>query len=303
MDIILVSSRFAKVRSITLEGKHLVLGAMFGSAMLIMGGFAAQYALANHAANNAAISVVARSEGQEQSQSYMRDGLDAMAVRLGKMQAQLLRLDTLGARLVKLSGIKPQEFNFDQLPAQGGPYIPAPAAQQDISLSSMDQQLTSLAMLLSDRSDKLVALETLLMQNNLDQKLFPSVTPVIDVVSSSDFGWRIDPFTGKNAMHEGVDFTASEGTPVRASAAGIVVYADSHPQYGNMIEIDNGNDIVTRYAHASSLLVQVGQVVRRGQEIARVGSTGRATGSHLHFEVRYKGIAQNPGRFLKSAAG
>jgi murein DD-endopeptidase MepM/ murein hydrolase activator NlpD len=199
--------------------------------------------------------------------------------------------------------MKPQEFNFDQLPARGGPYIPAPGAQQDISLSSMNQQLAMLSMSLSDRSDKLLALETLLMQNSLDKKLFPSVAPVVDVMYSSDFGWRIDPFTGKNAMHEGVDFMAPEGTPVLASAAGIVVYADSHPQYGNMVEIDNGNDIVTRYAHASSLLVKVGQVVRRGQEIARVGSTGRATGNHLHFEVRYKGIAQNPVRFLQSAAG
>ena len=211
-----------------------------------------------------------------------------------------MRLDTLGAHLAKLSGIKQQEFNFDQLPAQGGPYLPA--VQQDVSLDSMNQQLSNLSILLNDRNDKLLALETMLMQVRLDKKLISSVSPIKDGWSSSNFGWRIDPFTGKNAMHEGVDFVVPEGTSVLAAANGIVVYADYHEQYGNMIEIDHGNEIVTRYAHASRLQVKVGQVVRRGQEIALSGSTGRSTGNHLHFEVRYKGIAQNPDRLLKSAA-
>ena len=102
-------------------------------------------------------------------------------------------------------------------------------------------------------------------------------------------------------MHEGVDFVVPQGTPVMAAASGIVVYSEYHEQYGNMVEIDHGHDIVTRYAHASRLLVKVGQIVRRGQEIAKVGSTGRSTGNHMHFEVRYKGIAQNPDRLLKNA--
>jgi murein DD-endopeptidase MepM/ murein hydrolase activator NlpD len=135
----------------------------------------------------------------------------------------------------------------------------------------------------------------------LSKKLLPSVPPIKDAWYSSNFGWRIDPFTGKNAMHEGVDYMVPEGTPINASAGGMVVYADTHPQYGNMVEIDHGNQVVTRYAHASRLLVKVGQMVRRGQEIAISGSTGRSTGPHLHFEVRYKGIAQNPVRFLEKA--
>jgi murein DD-endopeptidase MepM/ murein hydrolase activator NlpD len=217
------------------------------------------------------------------------------------MQAQLLRLDGLGTRLAKLTGMKPQEFSFGQPPAQGGPYIPTNMPQQ-ISLANMEQQMADLNILLSDRSDKLVALETLLMQDKLSKKLLPSVAPITTGWYSSNFGWRIDPFTGKNAMHEGVDYMVPEGTPIHASAGGVVVYADAHPQYGNMIEIDHGNQIITRYAHASKLLVKVGDVVRRGREIARVGSTGRSTGNHLHFEVRYKGTAQNPVRFLEKAA-
>jgi murein DD-endopeptidase MepM/ murein hydrolase activator NlpD len=304
MDIILVSSRFAKARSITLRGRHLLLAALLAFSALLAAVFAAQYAIIRYQPELLSTEMRAWLAevhvGGQSQQTYLRDGLDAMAARLGQMQAQLLRLDALGARLARLSGMKPQEFNFDQPPPLGGPYLPAP--QQDVSLASMDKQLASLAELLSDRNDKLLAMETLLMQNSLDRKMFPSVSPVFDGDASSDFGWRIDPFTGKNAMHEGVDFMAQEGTPILASAGGIVLYAGSHPQYGNMVEIDHGNDIVTRYGHASKLLVQSGQMVRRGQEIAEVGSTGRSTGNHLHFEVRYKGIAQNPRRFLDRAA-
>ncbi|MDX8399092.1 MAG: M23 family metallopeptidase [Gallionellaceae bacterium] len=295
MDIILVSNRLAKAHRITLHGKHLLLLAMLVVAALFMS--------ANLAENSLAIlqSTGGDIEGQKKQQSYLRNGLDDLAMRIGQMQAQMLRLNSLGARLAKKSGMKPQEFNFDKLPAQGGPYIPAP--QQDISLKSLDQQLTKLSLLLSDRSDKLVAIETMLMQNSLDKRKFPSQAPVTKVNFSSNFGWRVDPFTGKSAMHEGIDFVSMRGTPIMASAGGIVVYAARHPQYGNMVEIDHGKDIHTRYAHASKLLVKVGQIVRRGQKIAEVGSTGRSTGNHLHFEVRYKGIAQNPIRFLKHSAG
>jgi len=297
VDIILVSDRFAKARSITLHGWHLLLAALLFFVVLLVLVSATQHAIARYQPEM----LGALAEGQNKQQSYLRDGLDTLAVRVGQMQAQMLRLDTLGARLAKLSGMKPQEFNFEQAPPQGGPFIPA--AQQDVSLDSLEQQLTNLSVLLNDRNDKLLAMETMLLQNSLDKKKFPSVAPVSGGDYSSNFGWRIDPFTGQNAMHEGVDFMAPEGTPIMASAGGIVVYAGFHPQYGNMVEIDHGNDIVTRYGHASKLLVKVGQVVRRGQEIAEVGSTGRSTGNHLHFEVRYKGIAQNPRRFLESAAG
>lgn len=290
MDIILVSSRFAKARSITLNGRHALLAV--GALLALV--FAAQYVVARFQPGVPD----ARAEGQRQSN--MRDGMDALAMRVGQMQAQMLRLDALGARLAKMSGMKPQEFNFEQAPPQGGPFVSA--GQQDVSMDSLEQQLGRMSVLLSDRSDKLMALETLLMQNSLDKRKFPSVAPISEMDYSSNFGWRIDPFTGKNAMHEGVDFMAPEGTPIKASAGGIVVYAGRHPDYGNMVEIDHGNDIHTRYGHASKLLVKVGQVVRRGQEIAEVGSTGRSTGNHLHFEVRYKGIAQNPRRFLESAA-
>ena len=224
-----------------------------------------------------------------------------MAIKLGQMQAQVQRLDVLGGRLAQLTGMKPQEFMFNQPPAQGGPLVTSPVAE--MSPENLAQQLRQMSQVLADRNDKLLALETMLMQNQLNKNLLPSVAPIKTGFYSSNFGWRIDPFTGHNAMHEGVDYMVEEGTPITASAGGVVAYADKHPQYGNMIEIDHGNDIITRYAHASRLMVKVGQVVRRGDKIAEVGSTGRSTGSHLHFEVRYKGIAQNPVRFLRKSAG
>lgn len=309
MDIILVSNRLAKARTVSLSRSRLLLVAALSFGLFLAAVFSAQYAIVRFqpgylGSEMRAWLASAQAEGQQKQQSYFREGMNTMAMRLGQMQAQLLRLDGLGARLAKLSGIKPQEFSFDQLPAQGGPYMPATAPeQQEVSLVNLNQQLGSLSVLVNDRNDKLVALETLLMQDKLNNRSFPSVMPIVDGWYSSNFGWRIDPFTGENAMHEGVDYMMPEGTPIRASASGIVVYASSHPQYGNMVEIDHGNDVVTRYAHASKLLVTRGQVVRRGQEIAKVGSTGRSTGNHLHFEVRYKGAAQNPTRFLKDAEG
>ncbi|MHB1116678.1 M23 family metallopeptidase [Sideroxydans sp.] len=306
MNIILVSNSSAKARSLTLTGTHMTLAALVALGLFVAAVLMAQYAIVRFQSGTISNELrgwlaSAQDEELRKQELFMRQSLDAMAVRLGQMQAQLQRLDGLGARLAKLSGMKPQEFSFGQKPAQGGPLLTVPP-QQDISLETMMRQMDDLNSLLGDRSDKLVALETLLQQDKLDKKMLPSVAPITVSWYSSNFGWRIDPFTGKNAMHEGVDYMVPAGTPVYASAGGVVVFAGLHPQYGNMVEIDHGNQIITRYAHASMLLVKVGEVVRRGHEIARVGSTGRSTGNHLHFEVRYRGAAQNPVRFLEKAA-
>jgi murein DD-endopeptidase MepM/ murein hydrolase activator NlpD len=305
MNIILVSNRLAKTRTISLGPWQIALSLMLLSGLMLGAAFTFQYALVRFAPEGLSDEIrtllsKVQSDEQQKQQFYLRSSLDAMAVRVGQMQAQLQRLDALGVRLTKLTGMKPEEFQFSQPPAQGGPLVTIP--EQKMSENGLSQQLDRLSRVVSDRSDKLLALETLLLQNQLSRKLLPSIPPVHTGFYSSNFGWRIDPFTGANAMHEGVDFVADAGTPIYASAGGVVDYAGLHPQYGNMVEIDHGNDIVTRYAHASKLFVKVGQVVRRGEKIAEVGSTGRSTGNHLHFEVRYKGIAQNPVRFLQKAA-
>ncbi len=299
MNIIFVSDRLGKTRTVSLSTQQIVavLGLMFG----VMMGLAVllHYWLPQNITDGLPL-LGEQSAAQTKQQLYIRSSLDTMAIKLGQMQAQVQRLDALGGRLAKLTGMKPQEFMFDQPPAQGGPLVTTHTPE--ISPAELEKQLQHLSQVLLDRNDKLLALETMLMQNQLNQALLPSIAPIQTGFYSSNFGWRIDPFTGQNAMHEGVDYMVAAGTPITASAGGVVAYSDKHPQYGNMVEIDHGNDIITRYAHASRLLVKVGQVVRRGDKIAEVGSTGRSTGSHLHFEVRYKGIAQNPVRFLKKTA-
>lgn len=305
MNIILVSSRLAKTRSITLGGWQIAFFMLLLSGVMLVAAFAMQYALVRYAPEGLSddirgILAEIQNDEQQKQRVYLHSSLDAMAVRVGQMQAQVQRLDALGSRLAKLTGMKLEDFQFAQPPAQGGPLVVFP--EQEMSENNLQQQLVRLNKVLGDRSDKLLALETMLLQNQLSRKLLPSIPPVNEGWYSSNFGWRLDPFTGTSAMHEGVDYVVESGTPIYASAGGVVAYASMHPQYGNMVEIDHGNDIVTRYAHASKLSVKVGQVVRRGEKVAEVGSTGRSTGNHLHFEVRYKGIAQNPVRFLEKAA-
>jgi murein DD-endopeptidase MepM/ murein hydrolase activator NlpD len=236
-------------------------------------------------------------EQTERSDSYLRDNLDAMGLRVGQMQAQLLRLDTLGERLARAAGFRPQDLMFGQTPGQGGAVSTVPS--QTLSLGDLTRELERLTHQVDDRSDKLGLLESLLTLDSARKKRVPTVLPVEAAWNSSDYGWRIDPFNGQRAFHEGVDFVAEQGTAVHATAGGVVVYSDFHPQYGNMVEIDHGNDLVSRYAHAHKRLVRAGDVVLSGAKIAEVGRTGRATGTHLHFEVRHRGVPQNPTQFLR----
>jgi len=305
MNVILVSSNLVKARTLTLTltGMHLALltGALFLVIVVLALGLnylSLRYADKIDSPSLRSLVLSVQQEEHQKNQSYLRDSLNAMAVRMGQMQAQLLRLDSLGERLAELSGIKPQEFLFNQTLGQGGALSTLPA--QDISFDEFNSKMNELSLTLNDRTDKLGALDAFLLQDRLKKKTLPTLAPVEARWFTSSFGLRIDPFTGKSAFHEGVDFIAEIGTPVMAAAGGVVVYSDYHPEYGNMIDIDHGNDLVSRYAHAAKRLVKPGQVVLRGQKIAEVGSTGRSTGPHLHFEVRHRGLPQNPTRLLKA---
>jgi hypothetical protein len=147
---------------------------------------------------------------------------------------------------------------------------------------------------------QLGVLEALLVADSANRKFMPTLAPVVDGWFSSNFGYRIDPFSGMQSFHEGIDFPAETGTPVVAAASGKVVESGYQPQYGKIIAIDHGNGLVSRYAHASEVYVNEGDLVVRGQRVASVGSTGRSTGPHLHFEVRLNGVPQNPARFLRA---
>ena len=302
MDIILVSARLAKARTITVSLPQFALLGLAGIGSIIALTTALNYALLRYAAD-LKMPYVYRMLGSasyndaQRGDSYVRENLSAMAIRLGQMQAQLLRLDTLGERLAKLAGFRPQELMFGQTPGRGGAV--SSISSQDLSLGDLRQQLDVLTREVDDRGDKLGVLESLLTLDSARKKLVPSMHPVQAAWSSSSYGWRIDPFSGQRAFHEGIDFMAEHGTVIQAAAGGVVVYSDFHAQYGNMIEIDHGNDLVSRYAHASKRLVKAGDVVLSGANIAEVGRTGRATGTHLHFEVRHRGVPQNPMQFLR----
>ncbi len=302
MNIILVSEKLPKARTITLGWMHLVGAAAVMAFMVLTLAGALNYGILRFAAElnipyvkDMLVSIHQRQ--QEKNQSYLQDNLNAMAVRLGQMQAQLLRLDTLGERLAKLAGFKPQDLMFNEAPGRGGAISSVPS--QNLSLGDFTRQVDLLTQQLEDRGDKLGLLESMFTLESARKKLIPTKLPVEGGWYSSNYGWRIDPFTGQRAFHEGIDFMAEDGTPIYAAAAGVVVYSEFHPQYGNMIEIDHGNDLISRYAHASKRLVKVGDVVLHGSRIADVGRTGRATGSHLHFEVRQRGAARNPAQFLQ----
>jgi murein DD-endopeptidase MepM/ murein hydrolase activator NlpD len=306
MQIILVSNRLATAKSISLSVRHLLLGVALLAATVVVLSSSMFYLVVRHAAEVRlpllqTLLLSAQEQQTQNAKEFMRENLNAMAVRVGQMQAQLIRLDALGERLSALAGIKPQEFRMNEPPGRGGA-LPTGIPVQDLSMNELSWQLDALSRHMENRYDYMGILENRLFDARVKKKLMPTVRPVDVDWNASSFGWRIDPITGQNAMHEGIDFLVDTGTPIHAAADGLVVVAEFHPQYGYMIDIDHGNDFITRYAHASKLLVKAGDLVQRGAIIAESGSTGRSTGPHVHFEVRYKGVAQNPNRFLQVSA-
>ncbi|KHK50521.1 peptidase M23 [Ralstonia sp. A12] len=230
--------------------------------------------------------------------SVTRENLNLMAARIGEMQAQMVRLDALGARVSGLAGVPPREFDFKAQPGRGGP---EGAFSRAMSMPEIQSELDRLTRSADQRNDYLSVLESTLMDRQIHAKMMPTVRPVAVGYDSSGFGTRIDPFTGRRTQHDGVDFVAPVGTPIVAAAGGVVVASEFRSDYGNMVDIDHGNGLKTRYAHASKVFVKIGDIVKAGERIALVGRTGRATGSHLHFEVHVNDVPQNPVAFLENA--
>ncbi len=245
----------------------------------------------------------------EQRERFMRDNLDAIAQRIGEMQAKLVKLESMGDRVAGLAGLRSDELRATPpvapgasapraLPssARGGPFVPAPRP----SLVQLQGAVERLGESTDWQTDLFTWYESRLQESRLAQLLVPSQAPV-DVPVGSGFGFRTDPFNGRAALHAGLDFPAEPGTPIVAAAGGMVVTREWHPAYGHVLEIDHGNGLLTRYAHTLTQDVPLGALVRRGQRIATVGSSGRSTGPHLHFEVLVDGVPQDPARFLAAA--
>lgn len=304
MQVILLHRRLAQARTLDVTGTKVVIGASALAVVLVA--LAAAFAMLavryGHMLPVPALrAFLDAGDGDEDAHKdrKVRENLNAMAVKLGAMQAEIMRLDALGDRVSGLAGIDPQEFDFKSEPARGGAL---PTAARTLDMAELRAELDRMAIDVEHRSDFLNAVETELIHATLKSKMLPTIQPVDVAYSASGFGTRIDPFSGARAMHQGIDFVAPPGTPIVAAAGGVVVASEWHHDFGNMVEIDHGNDIVTLYAHASKIFVRVGDVVRRNQHIADVGSTGRATGAHLHFEVHVKDVPQNPDKFLHGDA-
>ena len=243
------------------------------------------------------LEIIQQQEMLEQLSRGQETNINALAARLAELQAASTRLDALGERLVQLGQLDPEEFDFNQSPPVGGPEKNINSSQSNVM--DMSQSINHLSQVFSSQFARLDALQLLLLDRNLENERTPAGWPVSSGWISSGFGERNDPFTGKRAQHEGLDFAGKKGSEVLGVASGVVTWSGSRQGYGKLLEIDHGNGYITRYAHNDELLVKVGDGISAGQPIAKMGETGRASSPHVHFEVLYQGEAVNPYQFVK----
>lgn len=302
MNIILVSDSLAKSRRVTLSQAQVILvaaGILFSGFALAVATYWVTITFAADLGNPHLRSVISslHQETQRKKEAELQENLNALAVKVGELQARILRLDAFAARLGKAAGLKAPEFRFDEPPGQGGA-APSAGLSRDLSFDELTQKLDALSRQLDERSDRMGVLDSVILDSQLARKALPTVLPVSSGYYSSNYGYRIDPISGQSTFHAGVDIIASPGTPVMAAAGGVVSAVGFHPEYGNTVDVDHDNGLTSRYAHLLKSTVRVGDVVMKGQVIAQVGNSGRTTGPHLHFEVRERGIPLNPNKFF-----
>jgi len=228
------------------------------------------------------------------------ENMNALALRLGKLQAHVIRLDALGSRLTTMAKLDNGEFDFNQSPAQGGP-VSSYDNSSEMQITDFMASLKNLSSQLDDRNQQLTVLETMMMNRNLQAEVMPAGRPISRGWLSSYFGIRTDPFNGRRVHHSGVDFAGKMGSDVVSVAAGVVTYSGKRSGYGRLVEINHGNGYSTRYGHSSELLVKVGDTVKKGQVVAKMGTSGRSTGPHVHFEVLLNGRAVNPKKYIHAS--
>jgi murein DD-endopeptidase MepM/ murein hydrolase activator NlpD len=300
MQLIITDAWLAKSRAIHLSGRKLILATVLASCTLMLVAVGLYHWVFLKGAREGwpvvgtLLRLVVKDEFAQRDR-FLRENLDALARKLGEMQAKMTQLESLGERVSGLAGLNPSEIKIK--PGQGGALV----IGRSLSMDELQATLADLDRLTDQRTDLMTVVESRLFDQKIHAMMIPTRQPIATGHLGSLFGWRIDPFTGQSALHTGLDFQADQGTPILAAAGGVVVTQEFHSAYGNMIEVDHGNDLITRYAHASRTLVRQGDLIKGGQKIAEVGTTGRSTGSHLHFEVLVRGIPQDPQKFL--AAG
>lgn len=308
MNVVIFGKGFGKPRQLNLSGLRAAAFVAVSFAFICAFGFASGYWYSSMTGSGVRASEVAELNGQLQAERENiatirqdnEDTLDALAIRIAQMNARVIRLDALGRRLTDMADLEDGEFDFDSAPALGGPEEPVATGSNEVpeilgSMQTLNEQL-------SNREAQLGALESMIMGQNLSERVYPQGRPVSSGWISSYFGKRTDPFTGKPANHTGIDFAGKFGDGVTAVADGVVTWSADRYGYGVMVEINHGNGYSTRYAHNSENLVQVGDEVKKGQTVALMGKTGRATGPNLHFEVLKNGRRVNPVNFIRTTS-
>lgn len=311
MNVVIFGKGLGSTRQINLTGVTAGLSIAVVATLIIGVGFAAGSWHASSTGSGISTDELNGLTGQLQEQRTSietirqdnEDTLDALSIRIAQMNARMIRLDALGRRLTDMAEIEDGEFDFDSDPAVGGPEERmAMAAGSNVAVPEMLEAMDALGAQLNNREAQLDVLESVLMNQNLKDRVYPQGRPVGAGWISSYFGKRTDPFTGKAANHTGVDFAGKSGAEIAAVADGVVTWSADRYGYGIMIEINHGSGYATRYAHNSENLVSVGDEVKKGQIVALMGETGRATGPNLHFEVLHNGSRVNPVKFIRETS-
>lgn len=308
MNIILFDPKTGHSRTLKLRTPLLVLVAVLGLSLSAVGGIAAGMWLKQGTSSEPGdlasflkSDIASNAEKVEQARKQAEDQLIAMTVRMAELQARLMRLDALGERLVEVAKLNGGEFEFSRIPAVGGPE--EAELQVELDRPSFLEDLDQLAADIEAREQQLEVLESLLENRKLRKEVSIAGRPVTWGWLSSRFGRRTDPFSGRPAWHAGVDFAGKEGSDIVSVGSGVVTWAGERYGYGLLVEVNHGGGITTRYAHAKEILVSVGDIVKQGEPLARMGSTGRSTGPHVHFEVRKNGKAVDPARYVYRKRG
>ncbi|VAW62505.1 Peptidase, M23/M37 family [hydrothermal vent metagenome] len=270
-----------------------VFALLFSGALGMMGYWVGQSQASSSSVSAIQQEIKLQRQLINQTRFNARADLDALAARLGEIQAHAMRLNALGQKLVTIAKLDRGEFNFDEMPGLGGPDEPG--------LQEMDfgSEIDAVIAELEDREQQLSVLEGILMSSHMQVEVFPAGRPIKRGWISSYYGTRTNPFTGKLQFHKGMDFAAKSGSDVLAVAGGVVTWSSKRYGYGNLVEINHGNGYITRYGHNKTNLVGVGDTVKKGQIISLMGSTGRSTGPHVHFEVIKNGRQINPKKFVQ----
>ena len=308
MNVVIFGKGLGKARQLNLTGSSVWVVALAVAALVSGLGFAGGYWYSSFNGSGVSLNEVAQlndelreqREGIETIRQGNEDTLDALAIRIAQMNARIIRLDALGRRLTDMADLEDGEFDFNSEPALGGPEEPMPTGS-NVAVPDVVESMAMLDEQLNDREAQLGVLQSVLAGQNLNDRVYPQGRPVGSGWISSYFGKRTDPFTGKPANHTGIDFAGKFGDPVAAVADGVVTWSADRYGYGIMVEITHGNGYSTRYAHNSENLVDVGDEVKKGQVVAFMGETGRATGPNLHFEVLKNGRRVNPVNFIRDS--